>query len=226
MKTIALLSLLVLAVSDVQAQNSTLENGHGVVSYYVNTNQTSWYSDGSVLADTIVPDGFTIETDADGGIDIVLGKIVKLAKPYNSFNQKPSAQNVIRLGVNTSVTINHTTVIDTGVDEVASGQITLNSGNIQVSLNRRAKPSSLSINYLGGSVTASDAVFSLNSEGSLVVYSGNVSVAQGGKVTNVSAADGIGSSNPTLSIPYSYWQTSSTYKDSTQTYISPTHGVQ
>ena len=224
MKTIVLLSLLILAVSGVQAQNSTLENGHGVVSYYVNTNQTSWNSDGSVLANTVIHDGMTVETDADGGIDIVLGKVVKAAQPYDTTGQRVATQNVARLNTNTSVTINHTDTQATGIDEVATGDISLNSGHIQVSLNRRSNLSSFRINYQGGEIIATTAVFSLDSDGTLVVYSGSVSVVKDGKATEVKAQSGGVGEVHRLDIPSTYWQTSHMVKDATQIYVSPTQG--
>jgi hypothetical protein len=211
-----------------RAQVSTLENGHGGISYYTETNQVAWFSEGSVVNDTIVKDGTTVETDQNGGVDIVLGQQVKASKPYNSDHQREVGQNVIRLHPNTSITLNRTKVLDTGIDAIASGIITLNHGSLVVKLTRRSNLADIHIRYNGGEIIASEAAFILTGEGDITVISGTVTQVQGGQARVLTASNAApGSSElPASHIPSVYWQTvSKPVQDTTQTYVSPTQGA-
>lgn len=227
MRNTYIIALLVTTAFTGRAQVSTLENGHGVVSYYTDTNQVNWFSNGADANNTVIQDGTTVETDLDGGVDIILGKQVYSTPPVNQPQQQRVPQSVVRLSPSTSVTIDNTHVQYTGIDEVATRQITLNHGVIAVSLNKSSKLSSLRIVYNGGVIVASDAVFSLSSEGALAVTAGSVTVIQNGKATQVSAGyvSAGGQGLPTPNISANYWQTVTHVKDNTQTYVSPTQGA-
>lgn len=140
-----------------------------------------------LVAGKKLPAGATIRTEANGVVDVVLGKSVvapqasmypgRIAPPSGTpiaaapINYQPTvAQNVVRLTPNTTLGIDKLTVTDTGADTVSDTELNLKSGKIYASVKKLTGASQYLIKLPNGIAGVRGTMFSITAQGTVEVY--------------------------------------------------------